>query len=153
MAELEARLRRLEDAEAIRTLIARYGPLADAGEAQAVAALWAEDGEYDIGGFGTRRGREEIAGAIDAPFHRQLMAEGCAHVLTPPAIDLDGDLAIAINHSFVARRDGDSDGWRVWRVSANRWELLRTAEGWRVARRVNRPIDGSPDVLTLFAGA
>ena len=33
------RIRGLEDAEAIRNLIASYGPLADIGDAQGVAAL------------------------------------------------------------------------------------------------------------------
>ena len=95
MAEAaEHRLRRLEDREAIRELIARYGPLADAGEAQALAALWSEDGEYDVGGFGIARGRPAIAALIDADFHRSLMAQGCAHVLSPPTIDLDGDRAM-----------------------------------------------------------
>ena len=53
---LEARLQALEDAEAIRTLIARYGPLADQGDAEGVAQLWSEDGSYAIAGFGEARG-------------------------------------------------------------------------------------------------
>jgi uncharacterized protein (TIGR02246 family) len=151
MAEpADFRLRRLEDREAIRDLIARYGPLADAGEAQALAALWCEDGEYDVGGFGVARGRAAIAALIDADFHRSLMTEGCAHILSPPAIDLDGDRAIAVNHSLVLRRQADN--WTVWRAAANRWELARTSEGWRVERRVNRPLDGKPDARALFAG-
>jgi hypothetical protein len=142
MAEpADFRLGRLEDREAIRDLIARYGPLADAGEAQALAALWCEDGEYDVGDFGIARGRAAIAALIDADFHRSLMAEGCAHFLSPPAIDLDGDRAIAVNHSLVLRRNGD--GYAVWRASSNHWKLVRKLEGWRVRRRINRPLDGS----------
>ena len=149
MAEAaEHRLRRLEDREAIRELIARYGPLADAGEAQALAALWSEDGEYDVGGFGIARGRPAIAALIDADFHRSLMAQGCAHVLSPPTIDLDGDRATAVNHSLVLRHRADE--WKVWRVAANRWDLIRTSDGWRIARRVNRPLDGAPDALNLL---
>ncbi|MXO74379.1 nuclear transport factor 2 family protein [Altererythrobacter aerius] len=147
----ELRLRRVEDREAIRDLIARYGPLADAGEAQALAALWTEAGEYDVGGFHVARGRPAIAALIDAALHRALMADGCAHVLSAPAIDLDGDKAIAVNHSIVFRRNGDE--WTVWRASANRWELARTPEGWRVARRVNRPLDGNPGAFALLSAA
>jgi len=40
MPTLEERLQALEDREAIRALIARYGPLADSGDAAGVAALW-----------------------------------------------------------------------------------------------------------------
>ena len=149
--EAEARLQRLEDLEAIRKLIARYGPLADAGRSAEVAALWTVGGKYEISGFGHAHGRDRIAAMIDSPVHRGLMAEGCAHVLSPPAITLVGDRAEAVNHSFVLRRDGEN--WRAWRVSANRWELTRTAEGWRVARRVNRPLDGAPEALALLADA
>ena len=42
---LEARVQALEDELAIIRLVASYGPLVDAGEADAVAALWAEDGD------------------------------------------------------------------------------------------------------------
>ena len=48
LAELEARLRRIEDERAIERMIASYGPLVDAGEADAVAAMWAPDGVYDV---------------------------------------------------------------------------------------------------------
>ena len=48
LAELEARLRRIEDEGAIERMIASYGPLVDAGEADAVAAMWAPDGVYDV---------------------------------------------------------------------------------------------------------
>ena len=148
--EVDARPRRLDDLEEIRALIARYGPLADAGDAAGVAALWTEDGEYDVGGFGIARGGAEIAALIDAPFHRALMAHGCAHVLSAPAIALDGDRAVATNHSVVFRRVDDS--FEAWRASANRWVLVRTADGWRVARRVNRPLDGNEAAQALLAG-
>ncbi len=42
LAALEQRLRRAEDELAIARLMASYGPLADAGDADAVAGLWAE---------------------------------------------------------------------------------------------------------------
>ena len=145
----DERLRRLEDAEAIRNLIARYGPLADAGDAARVALLWSVDGEYDVGGVAVAHGRREIAALIDAPLHRALMAQGCAHALSSPAIALDGDRAVAVNHSLVLRREGG--GYAVWRASANRWELVRTGEGWRVARRVNRPLDGREAARALLA--
>ena len=45
---LEARLTELEDCESIRNLIARYGPLADTGNAAAIAALWTEIGRAHV---------------------------------------------------------------------------------------------------------
>ena len=41
LAELEQRLQRIEDERAIERMIASYGPLVDACEANAVAELWA----------------------------------------------------------------------------------------------------------------
>lgn len=138
--DIAARVQRLEDIEAIRNLIASYGPLADNGDAQAVAALWCENGVYAIGGMGEARGRAAIAALINGPVHQQLMTDGCAHLLGPVAIKLDGDRAIATGHSIVFRHK--VSGFEVHRVSANRWALLRMVDGWKVERRDNQLLDG-----------
>ena len=143
------RLRALEDREAIRDLIARYGPLADAGDALAVAALWSEDGSYAVGGMGEARGRAAIAALISGPVHQSLLADGCAHILTSPAIDLAGDSAVARCHSVVFRHEGGE--WAPVRVSANRWELARTSAGWHVTRRENALLDGSAAARALLS--
>lgn len=146
---IAGRLRLLEDREAIRDLIARYGPLADAGNAEAVAALWHEDGVYAVGGMGEARGREAIAALISGPVHQSLLADGCAHVLTSPAIDLAGDSAVARCHSLVFRHeDGE---WAPVRVAANRWELRRGMTGWQVMRRDNALLDGSLAARALLS--
>lgn len=146
---VEERLTALEDLEAIRNLIASYGPLADSGNAEAVAALWVENGSYAVGGMVEAKGRAAIAALIDGETHRALMADGCAHLLGPVAIDLHGDHAAACGHSIVFRNG--TTGFEVWRVSANRWQLVRTAAGWRVERRVNAPLDGSAAARALLA--
>lgn len=152
MAEdLTDRLRALEDREAIRDLIARYGPLADSGQSAVVAQLWCEDGVYAVGGIGEAVGHAAIAALIDGPVHRALMVDGCAHVLGPLAIDLDGDRAIAWGHSLVIKAD-DSGDYAIYRAAANRWTLRRTPEDWRVERRDNRLIDGGDAAVALFAG-
>ena len=149
MAErIAERLRALEDCEAIRDLISRYGPLADSGDAAGVAALFAEDAVYAVGGMGEAKGRDAIAALIEGPVHRELMANGCAHVLTSPAIDLAGDRATARCHSVVFRKEGE--GWQAVRVSANRWELARTGKGWQVTHRDNRLLDGSEAAQVLL---
>jgi hypothetical protein len=38
----------------------------------------------------------------------------------------------------------------VWRVAANRWELLRTPAGWRVTARTNRLLDGTEEARDLL---
>lgn len=148
LAAVDRRLRALEDREAIRALIAAYGPLADSGDAPAIAALWTPDGSYAVGGMHEASGHDEIAALIEGPTHRALMADGCAHLLGPVAIAVDGDTAVARGHSVVFRHvDG---GFIVHRVSANRWDLVRTADGWRVRRRENALLDGAEAARALL---
>ena len=145
---ISQRLLLLEDREAIRDLIARYGPLADTGNAAGAAALWRDDGVYAIGGMGENCGHAAIAALIDLPGHRQLMADGCAHMLGPVAIDLDGDRATARGYSGVFRWNGSV--WEAVRISANRWQLARGAGGWAVTRRDNALLDGGEAARTLL---
>ncbi|WP_031342478.1 nuclear transport factor 2 family protein [Novosphingobium lindaniclasticum] len=146
---LAARLRILEDREAIRDLIASYGPLADAGEARALAALWTEDGIYEVVGFAQAEGHSAIAALIEGEAHRTLMADGCAHLLGPVAVEVDGDTAIARGHSVVFRHS--PAGYAPYRVAANRWTLKRRPEGWRVAHRRNALLDGNETARILLA--
>lgn len=147
--DIARRLGALEDREAIRALVAAYGPLADSGDAAALAGLWTEDGSYGVGGMGTVRGREAIAGLIDGEVHRELMAGGCAHLLGPVAIDLDGDHAVARGHSIVFRHT--MGAFAVHRVSANRWELERRDGAWRVRHRENALLDGAEAAQALLS--
>lgn len=146
---LSARLRAIEDREAIRDIVARYGPLADSGDAAGVGDLWTEGGIYEVAGFAAARGHGEIAALIESDEHRALMNDGCAHLLGPVAICLEGDRATARGHSIVFRRQGN--GFIVYRVSANRWILARRVEGWRVTHRTNALLDGSEAARILLA--
>lgn len=148
---LAARLQALEDREAIRNVIARYGPLADCGDAQAMAALWTEEGTYEVVGFATARGRTEIAALIDGPYHRDLMADGCAHLLGPVAVTVDGDSATAVGHSVVFRHHEGT--FSAFRVAANCWTLQRDADDghWRVRHRANALLDGAEAARVLLS--
>lgn len=148
MPDRDDRLTLLEDRDAIRDLIARYGVLADRGDADGVAALWETDGIYAVGGFGEARGHAEIAALISGPVHQALMADGCAHVMGPVTIDINGDVALARGHSLVVRHG--AGGFEVFRASANSWQLRKGSEGWRVIRRDNAPLDGQQAARALF---
>lgn len=148
MTEATARLQAIEDRAEIANLIAAYGPYADTGNGEALAKLWLEDGEYDIGGFGLVKGHEALAAMMDGEVHRGLMEQGCAHMLSPHRIELAGDNAIAVGYSVVMRKTGET--YEPWRVSANRWFLTRTSAGWRVRRRENTPLDGTAQARDLL---
>jgi hypothetical protein len=148
LESLAARVRLLEDREALRDLVARYGPLADSGDSAGVSQLWTETGSYTVMGFAAAEGQSAIAGLIQSAEHQSLMADGCAHVLGPIALDIDGDRASARGHSIVFRKS--EAGFIVYRMSANHWQFIRTEEGWRVESRTNALLDGSEQARLLL---
>ena len=147
ISALEKRTRLLEDQLAIYQLLAAYGPAVDSLSGDAAAALWVKDGTYEAGTY-VFEGREALAGLVDIENHRTWVAQGCAHVVGLPQIAIDGDTAVARGYSRVYLHEGDH--WRVHRASANRWELARTPEGWKVTHRVNRLLDGDEAARDLL---
>lgn len=147
VAALSKRLRVLEDQQEIMQLIATYGPAVDSLSGEAFIDLWTEDGVYDVDEMQPFIGTDVVD--VDAAAkHRQHVAAGCAHVLGLPVVHVDGDHAVATSVSRFYVRDGDH--WRVESVSANRWELSRTAAGWRATYRVNRLLNGSVEAQELL---
>ncbi|MEV6162253.1 nuclear transport factor 2 family protein [Streptomyces sp. NPDC052052] len=149
LAAVEARLRQLEDEREIARIMASYGPLVDGGEADAVAALWAPDGVYDIDEI-FLAGREQIREMVRSPAHQGWIRQGCAHVVGPPHITVDGDEAVAVCHSLmVVHEEGR---YVVRRATANHWRMRRTdsGSGWQVVTRTNRILDGRPESPALL---
>jgi ketosteroid isomerase-like protein len=146
---LEERVRLLEDQLAIHRLVNSWGPAVDTGDSAAAAALWAEDGvlESDLSRL---VGPDAVAAMVESDGQQSLIRDGCAHVQAFPLVTVDGDSAVATGYSRVYRfKDGAHE---IWRISANRWEFRRTADGWRIARRVNHVIDGGPEARDLLNG-
>lgn len=142
LAAMERRIQELEDRLAILQVVAGYGPSVDGGAAAEAGALWTVDSWYDTDaspGASVPHGRAGIEGAA-----RRFLQEpvGIAHISHLPLIKVDGDRATAVNHSNTFDQAGD-DAFRVGRVSANRWELVRVDGTWQIERRVNRLLNGS----------
>lgn len=147
LAALERRLRQLEDEREIAHLIAGYGPLVDAGAADEVAALWTEDGVYDVDEV-YLAGAPAIRKMVESSAHHRWIDGGCAHVVGPPRITVDGDEAVAVCHSLMVVNT--DEGFTVRRATANHWQLRRTAEGWRATVRTNRVLDGRTESPALL---
>lgn len=148
LALLENRILQLEDQNAIYQLMATYGPAVDTRTESVVAGMWAEDGTYDYG-WREHVGNKDVATLVNNDKHIGYVTNGCAHIMSLPLVRLDGDRASATSYSRVYMHTGD--GWRVERASANLWEFVRRADGWKVKSRLNRLLDGSPagrDVLS-----
>lgn len=147
LATLEARLRKAEDQLEILNLLNTYGPLVDSATAEPAGALWVEGGGYSFtlpdGGTKRLSAPDEIAGMYGWPGHLDLVNTGCAHLTGTPKITVDGDEAQAVGYSVVILKEDDR--WFLWRAAVNHWTLRRTADGWRIAERVNRALDGSAE--------
>ncbi|WP_244928823.1 nuclear transport factor 2 family protein [Nocardioides sp. W7] len=148
LAALEGRLRQLEDEREIQHLIAGYGPLVDAGAADEVAALWTEDGVYDVDEVFLGN-QEAIRAMVLSKGHQGWIRGGCAHFVGPARVTVDGDDAVAVGHSLMVVNT--EDGFVVRRATANHWQLRRTPEGWRATVRTNRVLDGRPESPALLA--
>lgn len=147
IAALETRLQFLEDQAAITQQIASYGPLVDGGHAERVAALWTEDGVYDVEGY-YMSSQAEVEAMVRSDAHQGLITNGVSHFLGPAHVTIDGDRAVAICESVLLVRHKD----RIFpaRIGANRIELVRTPEGWRTTRRTTRGLDGSAESHALL---
>ncbi|MFD6883104.1 nuclear transport factor 2 family protein [Rhodococcus sp. NPDC060084] len=152
VASLLERVQVLEDKAAIQEVLSAYGPAVDAGDADAVGELWAEDAVYDID-IRVMEGRDAITEMVRTRPHQDYINEGCGHLLDPVHIRVEGDTAVATCHSLLLRRNVDADSFRVWRVTANRFELARIEGSWKIKRRTARLLDGSDAARELLARA
>lgn len=130
--ELAARVQRLEDIMAIHQLFIDYGHALDAGDFDAYADLFAEDGEVLLGPMGRARGREEIkalmtkalSGGVGSSFH----------IISSPQVQLDGDRASSqVMWSVVARDDNGRPSLTM--IGHHRDDLVRENGRWKFARR------------------
>lgn len=150
LAALEQRVRDLEDHLEVQRMVNSWGPAVDTGDAEAAAALWTAEGVMDSD-MSRLEGPVEIEAMVRGAGQQSLIKRGCAHVQGYPVIEVNGDRATAVGYSRVYL--GTDDGHDVWRVSANRWELTRTPEGWRITRRTNRRIDGGEQARDVLHDA
>ena len=146
VADLARRVARLEDELAIHRLIASYGLAVDAGDADGGAAVFTEEGVYDVD-IGRMAGREAVRAMVRGPRHQEMVGH-CAHQIGPAIVQVDGtDRATAVGYSRVYLET--RAGTHVYRVSLNRWELVKEGGAWLIARRVTRKL-GSADVLDVI---
>lgn len=151
LAELEARLQRIEDERAVERMIASYGPLVDAGEADAVAAMWAPDGVYDVENW-LMTGPDDVAAMVRSPGHQDFITTGCTHFLSPAVVTIHGDDAVAVCESTLLLRRGAT--YEPIRAGVSYFHLKRAAEsphGWQIVKRITRLLDGTELPRRLLA--
>lgn len=152
VADLTARVESLEDQLALYQSVATYGPAVDSLSTEAAAGLWSDDGVYDVGPapVGPMHGRRDISAMLEGEVHGSLVAQGCAHVTTLPLVRVKGDRAIGLGYHRLYVREAEADGFRLWRLTASRWDWARAGARWEVVNRTHRLLDGSEEARALL---
>jgi len=118
----------LSDQFEIRNLISRYCRAMDDGDGDGYAATFTEDGILE-GTTGSTQGHDALSG-LPARFGGTLV-----HTAVNPILDLDGDRARHSCTVVVYNRPADGEPREVRMIVRYDDELVRTADGWRIARK------------------
>jgi ketosteroid isomerase-like protein len=94
-----------------------------------VAALFTEDGIFDLGNGRPREGRESIEKLVSR------IPYGTVHVTTDAVIAIDGDVAHQEATLLLCKRQEDRAATSYWLSGRYHDELLRTDDGWRFTNR------------------
>jgi ketosteroid isomerase-like protein len=131
-ADLEARLRRLEDEHAILDTLSAYGHSIDYGDRKAWLDCYTETAVLRWPHV-TLTGHAEIGAAFDD--HSHAPEKFHKHFLVEPRVHVDGDRATA--DSYFTRIDNGPDGPFLRSFGRYRDVLVRCEDGrWRIAERL-----------------
>jgi hypothetical protein len=161
---IEDRIRAIEDRLEIYNLIASHPPSSDTAAQPYIQSIFVDDATLDLGGAKRADGNQAISQIVTRPEHGQAIKGGLAHFAGLPHVTIEGDRAVVTSYlQILAPHPTDDDievpghgasrGYRIHRVGANRWELVRTPRGWKIKRRVYRTLDGSEPALDILRQA
>lgn len=159
---LEERVKLLEDKLEIMNFIVGYSTSVDSQSPDNREQFWLPDATVDMGQG--PKPYETMMQTLYSDGFKQAQLQGIGHFTGPPHIQIDGDNAVATayfqilavdDRPFELAAHGPSKGFRVWRLTVNRWELVRTPKGWRVKARILRAFDNpaSREVLRKAAAS
>ncbi|WP_423605660.1 nuclear transport factor 2 family protein [Sphingomonas sp. MS122] len=148
-ADIEVRLRALEDHAEIQRLAARFSDAVNERDANAFGELWAGDGAvWEIGEPLPLRGegRDGIVSMLESLFGVEHYFMQMTH---SGVISVDGDRATA---RFAIREHGRGENTFYDNLAVYEDELVRGPAGWRFMRRSYsyRFLDQSPFAGTAF---
>ena len=153
LADLEARIRRLEDERDVTAVLTRYGFSVDLGDADATGALYTDDTVIDLGPGSEFSGTDGARQLVLDERHQAIVGR-CAHTMGPfvVEVDVDGDSATATGYVRVYISDPDMRNPRLWRIGYTRLQLRRTADGWRISHRLSRSLAADEGAEVLRSG-
>lgn len=129
---LEKRLKRLEDILEIQQLFIDYGQYLDAGRFEDYAALFAEEGEAQLGPLGRAKGRAAIRSLMEQNLGASVGTT--YHIITSPMIKLAGEKAESeVMWTVILRNQKGLP--ELGMVGRHRDQLVRENGRWRFLLR------------------
>ncbi len=132
--DLEARIQRLEDIEAIKKVITRFARGADHGcDPDILRPLFTDDAVFEVGQFGTYTGGDEIARSMHA--NNKTGFYWTLHYLISPEIEIseDGKTATAFYYLWepAATPQKDKPDQAFWIGGWYNASLAKESGGWK----------------------
>ena len=144
----EARLKELEDRQAIHELLMNYGRTIDTRDFEAFANLFTADAEYG-GGKLQFKGPAAIRERLETSLKARPMPGRDWHFLMNETVTLNGDEATAVSlGAFFVRGEGNKLESNSIAIYTD--HLVRQDGAWKFKRRVLSSVP-SADVLKLLA--
>ena len=146
VAQLAARLQKVEDELAIRRVLVDYSATQDARDYAGYAALFAKNGEW-VNGATTYKGQEAILKMLNsiygAPPPGYVNMESY-HITSNPQVNVTGDRATARSRHLLIWRGAEG---QPTPALAGRYEdeFIREDGQWKILRRVDYPVMPTPD--------
>lgn len=132
---LEPRMQRLEDLVEINQLFIDYIEYLDAGDAEAYAGLFAEEGEIVLGPGTRAKGFDEIVPLITKVVEGKV--GNAFHIVSSPRIQLDGNTARCQVMWTVIEKDEAGKPY-VTLMGRHFDRLIRENGRWRFLKRTGR---------------
>jgi uncharacterized protein (TIGR02246 family) len=139
---------RASDAEQIRDLYARYSFAYDHGRVDDYAALFTDDGVFEVVGGPEVQGRTALAGMVAAAAARPART---LHMVSNILVTVAGDSAAG--RAYVQLLAWVEGALRVVTVGTYDDTFVRGASGWQLSRRRFEPVAGpDPSGIRLAGG-
>ncbi|MEA5429428.1 nuclear transport factor 2 family protein [Arcicella lustrica] len=148
--QLLSRLTATEDRLEILNLLAGSAFSSDVASESYWAKMFTDSATFDRG-VKIDKGRKEILKIVNAPEQKMAIKAGMTHLAMLPHIKLKGDSAVATGYLLIVMPDsaashvklagkGVSPGFSIYQVTVNNYTLARTLDGWKVIKRIVKPI-------------
>ena len=142
VAELEARITRLEDIEAIKQLKALYCEICDdEHDPDRIVTIFTEDGTWEGRGIGHAQGHAELRALFESFRDRITFSQ---HMVMNPRIEVDGNAARGTWYFFgpFTFREGNQARWQSTRYNE---EYVKVNGQWKIHHLRIRPPGMSAD--------